>query len=101
MEALEELLQQALEDGCPTIVDIIKEAIAALPTGEMTDVVLKAHLIVDIIEDAIAALPTGEMTDVLVKAHLVDPDLANVLTGICLEMLVEQAIANEGILSIQ
>lgn len=75
MEALEELLQQALEDGCPTIVDIIKKAIAALPTGEMTDV--------------------------LVKAHLVDPDLANVLTGICLEMLVEQAITNEEILSIQ
>jgi hypothetical protein len=75
MEVLEELLQQASEDGRPTIVDIIK--------------------------DVIAALPTGEMTDVLVKAHLVDPDLANVLTGICLEMLAEQAIANEGILSIQ
>lgn len=59
---LEELRQQALEDGRPTVVGILDRAIAALPSGEMTDVIN--------------------------EAHAVDPVLADEITGIFLETLV-------------
>ena len=53
MKALQALKQKYLEDGRPAAVGIIDEAIAALPTGEMTDVINKAHALDPVLADEI------------------------------------------------